>query len=122
MTTLEQDQESIWCWLEKGVIFLFISIILVALVSNFTKYAWQHNGFELYNEFVWWLFDIKIAWGFKALAVYSAVALIPLSIASFVLLIISIINPIWFKIKFRVKFWYSIFISQILTWILIYSH
>ena len=61
MTTLEQDQESIWCWLEKGVIFLFISIILVALVSNFTKYAWQHNGFELYNEFVWWLFDIKIA-------------------------------------------------------------
>lgn len=119
MTNSLQGQDSIWSWFEKGIVFVVLVIIISTFAFNFTKYAWTHAGFELYNHFVWWFFDIKIAWGFKSLAVDFVILLIPLSFVSFILLIISIINPRWFKSRFRVKYWYGIFFAQILTWILI---
>lgn len=119
MTNSDKTKDSIWIWFERSVIFIFFSIIVATFAFNFTKYAWTHPGFDSYNQFVWWLFDIKIAWGFKSLAVLSVVALIPLSFISFILLIISIAKPAWFKIKFFYKYWYGVFIAQILTWILI---
>jgi len=119
MINPEKAKDSVWIWFERTVIFVFLSIIVAAFAFNFTKYAWTHPGFDLYNHFVWWLFDIQIAWGFKALAVYSVIVLIPLSFISFILLIISIAKPAWFKSKFFYMQWYGIFISQILTWILI---
>ena len=116
-----KNKYTFWQLFQKEIIFLCLLIIISTFAFNFTKYAWTHPGFDLYNHFVWWLFDIQIAWGFKALAVYSVILLIPLSFVSFILLLISIITPQWFIKKFMVKWWYSIFILQILTWLLIYN-
>lgn len=121
MTESEKEQDSLWRWFEKGIIFVFLFVTLAAFAFNFTKYAWQHDGFELYNDFIWWLFNIKVAWGFMGLAVSFAFLLAPLSFISFILLIISITIPKWFKERFRVKYWYGLFVIQILTWILIYN-
>lgn len=120
--TQPKSKYTFWELFQKEIIFLFLLIIFLTFAFNFTKYAWQHNGYDLYNDFIWWLFDIKIAWGFKGLAVISTVFLIPVSLISFVLLNVSIIKPTWFKNNFMVKSWYSIFIFQILTWALINSH
>ena len=123
-TDKEQHEKKYTFWelFQKEIIFIFMSITIATFAFNFTKYAWQHNGFELYNEFIWWFFNIKIAWGFKGLAVSFAFLLTPFSLISFILLMLSIINPKWFKKHFIVKYWYSIFVAQILTWTLINSH
>ena len=120
--TQPEKKYTFWELFQKEIIYLFSFVIFLTFAFNFTKYAWTHTGFELYNHFVWWLFDIKIAWGFKIWAGITTLLLIPISLISFVFLSIRVIKPALFMKNFIVKGWYSIFILQILTWILIISH
>ena len=121
MTKPEKNEDSIWSWFEKGIIFVFFSITLAAFAFNFTEYAWQHQ-FTLYTDFVFWVFDIRSLWGLSAWSGILTLLLAPVSLVSFMLLVVSIIIPAWFKRKFKFKYWYGIFIAQILTWILIYNN
>ena len=121
MTNLKQAQDSFWKGFEKLIVFIFLSLTLVTFAFNFTEYAWQHQ-FTLYTDFVFWVFDIRNLWGLSAWSGILTLLLVPVSLVSFMLLVVSIVIPTWFKRKFKFKYWYGVFIAQILTWILIYNN
>jgi len=118
---MPQTKYTFWQLFQKEIVYLFLLIILTTFVLNFNEYAYIHN-FKSYNEAVWSLFSIKNAWWFKIWAWLFTLLLMPISLISFVFLNISVIKPAFFKKTFMVKSWYSIFILQILTWVLIVSY
>lgn len=105
----------------KIIALIFLTITIVTFAFNFTEYAWK-NGFKLYVDFVFGVFDVRSLWGLRAWAGILTLLLIPVSFVSFILLAASIIIPKWFEKSFHVKYWHSVFIAQILTWIVIFNN
>ena len=122
---MESQKNKYTFWgLFKKELFLIYYLLLITSITffiNFTEYAWEHN-FKLYTDIIFWLFNITNLWGVSTWAGITTLLLVPFSLISFVLLITSIIVPKWFKRNFTVKYWYSVFIFQILTWVLIYNN
>ena len=98
--TQPEKKYTFWELFQKEIIYLSLFIIFLTFAFNFNKYASTHTGFELYNHFIWWLFDINVGWEIRLLGTLFVILLIPLSFVSFILLIISIITHGWFKKQF----------------------
>lgn len=99
-----KEKNAAWASIEKWILSIFSIVILSVFSLYFIDYA---------------LGDISIS--FTLLTLYAAFLLVPFSLVSLVLLLISIINTKWFYLNFYYKYWYAIFIIQILTWLLIYN-
>lgn len=120
MTNLNQLENNLFSGTGKIIAVIFLAITIITFAFNFTEYAWK-NGFKLYTDFVFGIFDIRSFWGLRTWSGILTLLLIPVSFVSFILLITSVITPKWFKKSFQIKYWYSVFIAQILTWILIFN-
>lgn len=119
MNDSQKETHKIWSWVENILILIFIIQVSSAFFFNFLHFAWQANNKWLIN-FVYSTFGLTV-WAFKLWGGILTLVLILFSTVSFVLLVLSIVKPEWFKKTFRVKYWYGIFSAQIVTWILIYN-
>ena len=114
---MNDSNKSAWYSIELALIIIFALDVIVTFFFNLIEYGWKTN-------IMWLRLDVTGVLGLTGfevsiLALMSTLVLIPFSIVSAVLLLSSIIKPLWFKAKFHVKYWYGVFIAQILTWILI---
>ena len=99
-----KEKNATWASIEKWILSIFYIVILSAFSLYFTDYVFG---------------DISIS--FTLLMLYSALLMVPFSLASLVLLLTSIFNPKWFYLNFYFKYWYAIFSIQIITWLIIYN-
>jgi hypothetical protein len=114
---MNDSNKSAWFSIELALVFIFSFDVVVTFFFNLLEYGSSTN-------IMWLRLDVTGVLGLTGfevsiLALMSTLVLIPFSIVSVALLFSRIVKPSWFKAKFRVKYWYGVFISQILTWILI---